>query len=165
MHHRTPRLAIGLAILLVAASAATLASAPVTAATDFPAYDSRYHTYAEMVAEMQATRDAHPDIVALSSIGKSYKGRDLWVAKVSDNVATDESEPEVMLDSLHHAREHLSLEQNLAVLRWLTEGYGTDARITDIVNSREVWIIFAVNPDGAEYDLTGSPYRAWRKNR
>ena len=82
MHHRTPRLAIGLAILLVAASAATLASAPVTAAADFPAYDSRYHTYAEMVAEIQATRDAHPDIVALSSIGKSYKGRDLWVAKV-----------------------------------------------------------------------------------
>ncbi len=22
-----------------------------------------------------------------------------------------------------------------------------------------------VNPDGGEYDLTGSPYRAWRKNR
>ena len=111
-------------------SAATLATAPATAAADFPAYDSRYHTYAEMVAEIQATRDAHPDIVAISSIGKSYQGRDLWVAKVSDNVATDEPEPEVMLDSLHHAREHLSLEQNLAVLRWLTEGYGTDARIT-----------------------------------
>ena len=118
-----------------------------------------------MVAEINATRDAHPDIVAISSIGKSYQGRDLWVAKVSDNVATDESEPEVMLNSLHHAREHLSLEQNLAVLRWLTEGYGTDARITKIVNTREIWIVFAVNPDGAEYDLTGSPYRSWRKNR
>ena len=118
-----------------------------------------------MVAEIEATRDAHPDIVAISSIGKSYKGRDIWVAKVSDNVAVDEPEPEVMLDSLHHAREHLSLEQNLAVLRWLTEGYGTDERITHIVNVREVWIVFAVNPDGAEYDLTGTPYRAWRKNR
>ena len=165
MHHHAPRLALGLALLLVLSSAATLATAPPTAAADFPAYDSRYHTYAEMVAEINATRDAHPDIVAISSIGKSYQGRDLWVAKVSDNVATDEVEPEVMLDSLHHAREHLSLEQNLAVLRWLTEGYGTDARITKIVNSREIWIVFAVNPDGAEYDLTGSPYRSWRKNR
>jgi hypothetical protein len=51
------------------------------------------------------------------------------------------------------------------MLRWLTEGYGSDARITEIVDTREVWIVFAVNPDGAEYDLTGSPYRAWRKNR
>src|SRR6476660_1016012 len=165
MHHHAPRLALGLALLLVLSSAATLATAPATAAADFPAYDSRYHTYAEMVAEINATRDAHPDIVAISSIGKSYQGRDLWVTKISDNVATDEAEPEVMLDSLHHAREHLSLEQNLAVLRWLTEGYGTDARITKIVNTREVWIVFAVNPDGAEYDLTGSPYRSWRKNR
>jgi carboxypeptidase T len=33
------------------------------------------------------------------------------------------------------------------------------------VNTREIWIVFAVNPDGAEYDLTGTPYRAWRKNR
>src|SRR6476660_6519231 len=165
MHHHAPRLALGLALLLVLSSAATLATAPATAAADFPAYDSRYHSYAEMVAEINATRDAHPDIVAISSIGKSYQGRDLWVAKVSDNVATDESEPEVMLDSLHHAREHLSLEQNLAVLRWLTTDYGTDGRITRIVNNREIWIVFAVNPDGAEYDLTGSPYRAWRKNR
>ena len=157
MHHRGPRLAIGLALLLVTSSAATLATAAPTAAADFPAYDSRYHTYPEMVAEIEATRDAHPDIVAISSIGKSYKGRDIWVAKVSDNVAVDEPEPEVMLDSLHHAREHLSLEQNLAVLRWLTEGYGTDERITHIVDVREVWIIFAVNPDGAEYDLTGTP--------
>ena len=165
MTYRPTRLAIGLALLLVASSAATLATAPATAAADFPAYDSRYHTYPEMVAEIKATRDAHPDLVAISSIGKSYKGRDIWVAKVSDNVAVDEPEPEVMLDSLHHAREHLSLEQNLAVLRWLTEGYGSDERITHIVNVREVWIVFAVNPDGAEYDLTGTPYRAWRKNR
>ena len=118
-----------------------------------------------MVAEIKATQAAHPDIVQLRSIGKSYQGRDLWVAKVSDNVATDEPEPEVMFDGLHHAREHLSLEQTLAILRWLSQGYGTDQRITDIVNAREIWIVFAVNPDGAEYDLTGSPYRAWRKNR
>ena len=33
------------------------------------------------------------------------------------------------------------------------------------MNTREIWIVFAVNPDGAEYDITGTPYRAWRKNR
>jgi carboxypeptidase T len=167
MHQPVPRPALGpvLALALVLGSALSVAAAPPAAAADFPSYDAKYHTYAEMVAEIQAAQAAHPDIVAVSSIGKSYKGRDLWVAKVSDNVAIDEAEPEVMLDSLHHAREHLSLEQNLAVLRWLTTGYGTDARITRLVNIREIWIVFAVNPDGAEYDITGSPYRAWRKNR
>ena len=150
---------------LVLAVAALIATASGVAAADFPTYDSKYHNYAEMVAEIKATQAAHPAIVKLSSIGKSYQGRTLWIAKVSDNVATDEPEPEVLFDSLHHAREHLTLEQTLAILRWLTTGYGKDARITTIVNTREVWIVFAVNPDGAEYDLTGSPYRAWRKNR
>jgi len=162
---RARALALALALAVVLSSAASLVAAPTVAAADFPAYDSAYHTYPEMVAEIQAAQADHPDLVTLRSIGKSYRGRDLWVAKVSDNVATDEPEPEVMFDSLHHAREHLSLEQTLAILRWLTDGYGTDARITDIVDTREVWIVFAVNPDGAEYDLTGSPYRAWRKNR
>ncbi len=118
-----------------------------------------------MVQVLQDAQAAHPDIVKVSSIGKSAEGRDIWVVKVSDNVAVDEPEPEVMFDSLHHAREHLSLEQSLAILRWLTDGYGSDARITKIVDSREIWIIPSVNPDGAEWDLTGDPYREWRKNR
>jgi murein tripeptide amidase MpaA len=175
MQQRVPRLptglGLGLASAVALALAATIASslvgvAPAAAATpDFPSYDSGYHTYAEMVTEIKAAQTAHPDIVQVRSIGKSYQGRDIWVAKVSDNVATDENEPEVMFDSMHHAREHLSLEQDLALLRWLTDGYGTDSRITNIVNNREIWIVFMVNPDGAEYDLTGSPYRSWRKNR
>jgi len=55
-------------------------------------------------------------------------------------------------------------------MHWLVDGYGHDARITNIVNTREIWIIFAVNPDGLVYDLTCTnsshpPYCAWRKNR
>jgi hypothetical protein len=145
----------------------TLAAvAPSTvAAADFPAKDSRYHSYAEMVQVLQDLEDDYPAIVDVFSIGQSYQGRELWAVKISDNVATDEPEPEVLFDSLHHAREHLGLEQSLALLRWLTTGYGTDARVTSIVNSREIWVIPSVNPDGAEFDLTGDPYREWRKNR
>ncbi len=152
-------------VLALVATTGAAAAPPTVAAADFPAKDSKYHSYAEMVAVLQATQTAHPDIVQMFSIGKSYLGREMWAVKVSDNVATDEPEPEVLFDSLHHAREHLSLEQNLALLRWLTNDYGTNTQITNIVNTREIWIVFAVNPDGAEFDLTGDPYREWRKNR
>ena len=127
---------------------------------------SGYHNWPEMVAEIAAgARRTYPSIVQVFSIGKSYEGRDIWIAKVSDNVTVDEAEPEVLIDALHHAREHLATEQALAVLRWLTHGYGTDATVTRLVNTREVFIIFALNPDGLRYDLTGSPFRGWRKNR
>jgi hypothetical protein len=37
----------------------------------------------------------HPAIAERFSIGQSYQGRELWAIKISDNVATDEDEPEV----------------------------------------------------------------------
>jgi len=33
------------------------------------------------------------------------------------------------------------------------------------VNGREIWIVFALNPDGWAYDLSGGKYHFWRKNR
>ncbi|HEY3333881.1 MAG TPA: M14 family metallopeptidase [Candidatus Limnocylindrales bacterium] len=155
------------AVALAAAVAAPLAAPAGVAAAepDFPSTMSGYHNFPEMVAEIQAAATAYPDIVQVFSIGRSYGGRDIWAAKISDNVATDEREPEVLIDALHHAREHLSTEQALAILRWLTTGYGSDATVTQLVNTRETFIIFALNPDGMSYDLTGDPFRAWRKNR
>lgn len=159
MRYRTSAAVAALSLLLVLTVAA-----PAFAA-DFPAKDSRYHNYAEMVAELNKAVADHPSIVRKFSIGKSYQGRDIWAAKISDNVDADESEPEVFFDALHHAREHLTVEQALAILEWLTDDYGTNERITNIVDKREIFIVFMVNPDGGEYDLTGDPYRAWRKNR
>jgi hypothetical protein len=33
------------------------------------------------------------------------------------------------------------------------------------VDSREIYIVFNVNPDGSEYDIATGSYRSWRKNR
>ncbi|HVL54017.1 MAG TPA: M14 family metallopeptidase, partial [Vitreimonas sp.] len=161
---RRPRSA---ALLLSAVVGLSLlpAGRAAAASPDFPAGWEHFHTYAEMSAEIAATAAAHPKIVQRFSIGKSHQGRELWAVKVSDNVAVDESEPEVLYDGLHHGDEHMSLEMTLAILRWLVQGYGRDERVTRVVDSREIWILFAVNPDGAEYDISGGTYQRWRKNR
>ena len=114
-----------------------------------------------------------PGIVRVFSIGDSYQGRAIWAAEVSDHVGKDEGEPEVLFDGLHHAREHLSAEEPLSILHLLADHYGhTDAlgrRVTHLVDTRRIWIIFMVNPDGLEKDLAGGPYggghyAGWRKN-
>jgi murein tripeptide amidase MpaA len=149
-------------VLLLPVALATPARA---AAADFPSGWRGFHTYAEMSADVAAVAAAHPDIVQRFSIGTSYQGRTIWAVKISDNVATDENEPEVLFDGLTHSDEHMGLEMTLHILHWLADGYGHDARITNIVNTREVWIILAVNPDGAEYDIASGHFRFWRKNR
>ncbi|MEV7612461.1 M14 family metallopeptidase [Streptomyces sp. NPDC089799] len=132
---------------------------------DFPSADSRYHNYAEASAEIDQRIAQYPNIMSKRVIGKSYQGRDLVAIKISDNVGTDENEPEVLFTAHQHAREHLTVEMALYLLREFGEDYGTDARVTNMVNGREIWIIPDLNPDGGEYDIATGSYRSWRKNR
>ncbi|GGW31582.1 carboxypeptidase T [Streptomyces lucensis JCM 4490] len=132
---------------------------------DFPTADAKYHNYAETNAEIDQRIAAYPGIMSKRVIGKSYQGRDIVAIKVSDNVGTDEDEPEVLFTAHQHAREHLTVEMALYLLRELGAGYGSDSRITGLVNSREIWIVPDLNPDGGEYDIATGSYRSWRKNR
>ena len=132
---------------------------------DFPPADSAYHNYAEMTAQINSVAAAFPSIARISSIGTSYEGRDMPVIKISDNVATDENEPEILFNAHQHAREHLTVEMALYLLNLFTSNYGSDVRITNIVNTREIWIVPDMNPDGGEYDIATGSYRSWRKNR
>ena len=157
--HRARTLApvLGLAFALTANAAVT--------ATEFPAGNEGYHSYTEVTTEVAAVAAAHPSIVSRFSIGKSHQGRDLWAVKISDNVGTDEREPEVLFDGGTHADEHMGVEMTLKILHWLVDGYGADTRITSAVDNHEIWIVFMVNPDGAEYDIAGGKFHHWRKNR
>ncbi|MEU0173455.1 M14 family metallopeptidase [Streptomyces massasporeus] len=132
---------------------------------DFPSGDSKYHNYAEMTSEINSIVSANPSIASQRVIGKSYQGRNIVAIKISDNVGTDESEPEVLFTHHQHAREHLTVEMALYLLRELTSGYGSDSRVTGMVNNREIWIVPDINPDGGEYDIATGSYRSWRKNR
>ncbi len=80
-------------------------------------------------------------------------------------MSTDEAEPEVLFTSNQHAREHLTVEMAMYLLNELTSKYATDARIKSVVDTREIWIIPTVNPDGAEFDVSTGSYALWRKNR
>jgi carboxypeptidase T len=132
---------------------------------DFPPADSRYHNYAELTAEVNTAAANYPAIVSKQVVGKSYEGRDLIAIKISDNVGTDEAEPEVLFTAHQHAREHLTKEMALYLLKQFTTSYGSDQRITNIVNSREIWLLPDLNPDGGEFDIATGSYRSWRKNR
>ncbi|GAA2397629.1 M14 family metallopeptidase [Streptomyces glaucosporus] len=132
---------------------------------DFPSADSGYHNYAEMTAAIDGYARKYPDIITKKVIGKSHQGRDIVAVKISDNAAADENEPEVLFTHHQHAREHLTVEMALYVIREFGERYGSDSRITRMVNQRELWIIPDLNPDGGEYDIAAGSYRSWRKNR
>ncbi|HKR49832.1 MAG TPA: M14 family metallopeptidase [Pseudonocardiaceae bacterium] len=137
----------------------------VVAPGQFPIGYSGYHTYDKLTAELTAIAAARPDQVEVSSYGRSTQGRPLPLVKISDAVRTDSDKPEVLFSCAQHAREHLTVEMCLHIVRRLAQGYGTDPAITQLVRSREIWVLPMVNPDGAEYDISTGLFALWRKNR
>ena len=69
-----------------------------------------YHTYDEMTILLQSLARNHSDIMVVTSIGKTYEGRELWIVKLSDNVNQEENEPEVLFMGAHHGNEKPSYE-------------------------------------------------------
>jgi hypothetical protein len=147
---------LAVAILLAPAQSAIGEGAP--RANDLGVY----HTYDEMVSELQNLAAAHPEILRLQSIGRTYEGRDIWAVKLSDNVAQDEAEPNVTILGGIHAGELIGVEVALSILFSLVENYTTNATVGWYVNSTQIWFVPMINPDGHVYVEQGNQ---WRKNR
>ncbi|MBN2174188.1 MAG: hypothetical protein JW731_08655 [Bacteroidales bacterium] len=111
------------------------------------AWDS-YPTYDAYVALMNQFELDYPDICQVFSIGQSVYGKELLVAKISDNVNTDEDEPEFLYTSSMHGDELTGFVLMLRLIDSLLTSYGTSPRITNLVDNVEIYINPAANPDG-----------------
>ncbi len=135
---------------------------------DFPPNDTRFHNYDETLAELRGLNSRHADITRLNSIGKSMEGRDIWGIHINTTpdalIAGQSQKPGLIIMGAHHAREHLSVEIPLMFAQHLLNNR-EDSRIAGLLDTRDIWIIPMVNPDGAEWDIATGRYRMWRKNR
>ncbi len=144
---------------------ALLLAACLLPATRAEAIPARYHTYDEVRAEISALAAAYPSIVRVDTLGYStQEGMDIWGVKVSDNVQTDEDEPVVLFDGVHHAEEVMGLETIMWMLDDLTSAYGVDDTTTAWVDDCELWFIPILNPEGHAV-VTADVDTTWRKNK
>jgi len=107
-----------------------------------------YHDFTSVESHLRRIVAEHPEIATLEEYGKSKEGRPLFVLKLSDNVAQDETESEVMMTSSTHGDELISVEVLFGILDALVAGYGNDTRITRMIDEHELFFIPVVNPDG-----------------
>lgn len=134
----------------------------------FPGGENLYHDYNEMKTAMKNLETKHPDIARVNVIGKTYEGRDMIAIHInSDKNALDKaqsSKPGIIFMGQHHAREHLSQEIPIMLAEYLLNNK-SDPTLSGLLQTRDIWIVPSVNPDGSEYDISGGQYKMWRKNR
>ena len=61
--------------------------------------------------------------MSLTSVGRTYEGRDIWMVKLSDNVEVDEDEPGVLFMGAHHGNEKPSFEVLIFFIQHMVENY------------------------------------------
>ena len=107
----------------------------------YPTYDA----YVDMLNQFAAD---HPSICQIVNFGTTNQGRALLAAHISDNVGINENEPEFLYTSSIHGDELTGYILMLRLIDSLLSSYGTDPRITDIVNNIDIYINPLANPDG-----------------
>lgn len=135
---------------------------------DFPVADARFHNYEETISTLQNLVSKHADIVRIQKVGHSTENREVLALHFNTHPEALRSgqshKPGVVFMGAHHAREHLSVEIPLMLAEYLLDNR-EDAQVWNLLDSRDIWIIPMVNPDGAEWDIQTGKYRWWRKNR
>ncbi|MBI5708249.1 MAG: carboxypeptidase [Armatimonadetes bacterium] len=129
----------------------------------------RYYRYEELTGLLKAYEAEYPNLVSVASMGKSFEGRDIWVVAVT-NKATGpaEEKPAFWCDGNIHASEVSASTTVLHLLNKLCLGYSgkppdrseksdLSDKIKRLLDTRAMYLVPRLNPDGAEWALESPP--------
>jgi hypothetical protein len=124
-------------------------------------YYPTYTAYVDMMYQFAAN---YPYLCQVFSIGTTVQGRQLLMAKISDNIAVREAEPQFLYTGTIHGDELTGGILLLRLIDYLLTNYGTDAKVTNLVDNIEIWINPLANPDGTYYGGNNTVNGARRYN-
>lgn len=122
-----------------------------------------YPTYDAYIAMMNQFATDYPDICELVNIGTSVQNRDILFCKLTSGVNPN-AKSSVLYTSTMHGDETVGYVLMLRLIDYLTSNYGSDDRITNILDNMVVWICPLANPDGTYHGGNNTVNGATRYN-
>jgi murein tripeptide amidase MpaA len=123
-----------------------------------PRFD-QFYRHTELTRLLQDYAAAAPQLLSLRSIGKSFEGRDIWLMALTQSATgPDTDKPAFWVDGNIHAAELTASTACLYWLHQLVSGYQAgDAQAVQLLDTRVVYLVPRLNPDGAELALADKP--------
>ena len=125
---------------------------------------THYPSYSRYLAVMDSFAMKYPGLCNLTDLATTPGGHKLLVMRISGAAGSNESKPAVLLTSSIHGDEPLGYVLLLRLIENLLSQYGTNAEITTLVDSAEIWINPLANPDGTFFTSDSTIYGATRFN-
>ena len=123
-----------------------------------------YPNYQQYLDLMNYYATEYPDLCRKVEFGTSVQNRNLWACVLSKNVHVREAEPQVFFTSSMHGDELTGYVLTLRYMDYLLSNYGTNERVTYLLDNMEIWINPLANPDGTFYTGNGDVSGARRAN-
>lgn len=148
--HKRPLLVLSLLVVYIS----SINSAPV-GEQDVETYN-KYYNYTELTDLLKSLAQKYPNIANLTSIGKSVENRELWVMRITKDPTVDvPGKPKFKYVGNMHGDETVSRQVLIYLVEYLLEKYGEDQRVTELVDSTDIYIMPSMNPDGFEKSVEG----------
>jgi len=112
-------------------------------------------------AQLRKLAATYPRLCKIETIGYTIQDRNILAMRLTNEKIKGEK-PQVLFLATHHAREWVATEMAMRLIKYLTSNFGSVVRVTDLLNTTEIWVIPVANPDGYQYTFTNE--RLWRKN-
>jgi hypothetical protein len=111
-----------------------------------------------MVAWLATVESTYPDLVTIENYGHSAEGRDLVLVTVTDSgTGRAADKPAYWVDANIHSVEVTGGVAALHLIHQLVTRFGDDQAVTELLQTRTMYIAPRVNPDGVEAALSASP--------
>ncbi len=117
-----------------------------------------FHRYEALTRLLRDYAEAFPGLVEMRSIGKSHEGRDIWLLVLTNRSSGEDlDKPGFWVDGNIHAAELTAGTACLFWLHHLVTSYAGDDGVTRLLDTRAVYLVPRLNPDGAELALADRP--------
>ncbi|MFE6759186.1 M14 family metallopeptidase [Streptomyces sp. NPDC057684] len=121
-------------------------------------YD-RFHTHDELTALLRSWVEARPGLLRMESIGRSLEDRDIWLMSLTNtDTGPAQDKPAFFVEAGIHAAEWTGGFAALHLIHRLIASYGEDEQITRLLDTRALYVVPRLNPDGTEHMMTDGRY-------
>jgi murein tripeptide amidase MpaA len=110
--------------------------------------------YDELTKLLQQWADSRPNLVTLESIGTTPQGRPIWFLTLTSGATGPALEkPALVVDGNMHATEWAGGVAALHFVHRLLDSYGNDERVTRLLDTRTIYVLPRMTPDGVDATL------------
>jgi len=114
-----------------------------------------YMDYRAFTSAVQGLANAHSGLARVSSLAGTEGARDVWLLTLGSNEGRPlDQRPALLIVANLEANRIAGSHAALRIAEWMVEGYGSDPGLTEVLDTRTIYLVPWANPDRAELIFT-----------